>query len=331
MTGGWHIPVEIWNHAVRALRRGRARAGRHCLLLELPDGTLVSADPSAAWQHPWFTVPTWDGKQWTATVKPGFVNEWDPTISGLPKSKEDPTDAEMLSLPSIPLQGFRRIPSVGDRLPPFFKALGVLDFFEGASVDASGNVSLKKMPEPTQPPRGLVAMDFFVSVARATYQGHVTITDASGVTGQVADYSVSYNTDQLSRLGTRARLRQAERFIPVRTPTLAERLLNQFQDDGEDRTLISTVYFLSPPDKVNGVPDQTWTPFVQHHQFWNLCHRARNEPPAKPPSPIRLYTGLLGGWGDLIFNQLLTPLNELSQTASNAVATTDNAGKFWSA
>jgi len=176
-----------------------------------------------------------------------------------------------------------------------------------------------------------VAMDFFVAVARATYEGQVTITDQSGVTGQVVDYYVTYNTDQLQRVGVRPRLLQTARYEPVREPTLAERMLGQFQDEGEDRILISTVYLLSPPNKLEGPPDASWTPFVRHNQFWNLCHRPRNVVPARSPAPIRLYTGLLSGWADLIFNQLLSPLNELSQVVANAVNTTNNAGKFWTA
>lgn len=337
----WVIPVEIWNHAARALWRGRARAGTYSLLLELPDGTLVSADPAASWRHPWFTVPRWNGREWTATVHPGFVNQWDPTVPGVPARNSQRStlnaqplpDADLSDDPEIPLRGFRSLPGEGDPVPPFFKALGVLEPDLGISVNSVGGVVIDTTPQeaPRLPPRSLVAMDFYLAVARATYESRAQEIDASGTSGVTVDYSVSFNTDQLSRLGARARLMQAGKFPEVRRPTLTDRLLGLHQDEGEDRVLVSTIYLLSPPDRLGGPPDKTWTPFVRHHQFWNLSHAARNLPPATDPQPIRLFTGLVGGLGDLIANQILSGINEFSDRVLNAVNTTTNEGRFWTA
>lgn len=321
MKPSFVLPLEIWNHAARALWRSRPRSGTNCRLLELADGTMVSPDAGTQWRHPWFTSPRWNGKDWVATVAPGFVNEWDPLVPGY---------GDLIDGPEMVLSSFRSLPGEGDPLPAFFKALGVLDFFDGYTVSEFG-VALKTPPTPTQPPRALVAMDFFVAVARATYQGQATEIDASGTSGVVVDYSVAFDTANLDRLGLRPRLLQAAKYPAVRVPTLAERLMGQYQDEGEDRILVSTVYLLSPPDQPNGPPDARWTPFVRHNLFWNLAHAARNIPPPKPAEPIRLFTGLLGGLGDLIANQTLSGINEYADTVNNAVNTTNNAGVFWTA
>jgi len=327
----WTIPVEIWNHAVRALWRARPRAGTYCLLLELPDGTLISADPASSWQHPWFTLPRWNGKEWTATIKPGFVNEWDPIVPGVPRSKKDPEDSDLTDFPDIPLRAFRSVPAEGEPIPPFFAALGVRDLRDKIRITEIGGTLEAPEIDAETPPRALVAMDFYVATARATYESRAQEIDASGTSGVTVDYFVSFNTAQLEREGQRPRLMQAGKFPAVKPPTLAERLLGQYQDEGEDRVLISTVYLLSPPNKLNGPPDQSWTAFVQHNQFWNLSHAGRNLPPAKDPKPIRLFTGLIGGLGDLIGNQILSGINEYSDRVLNAVNTTTNEGRYWTA
>jgi hypothetical protein len=179
--------------------------------------------------------------------------------------------------------------------------------------------------------RPLVACDVWVSVARAAYRGEATVVDGSGVSGEVVDYAVTFETSQLDRVGSRPRLLTGPKMPEVRPPNFLERMLyGQYQDDGEDRILISTVYFLGMEGAVPPV-NRSWQPFVGHNCFWNLSHRAKNAVPRQPPAPVRIFTGLAGGWGDIIGNQMLSQLNELSDRVNNAANTTDNVGRYWTA
>lgn len=325
----WVIPTEIWNHAVRKLWRGRPRSGKFCLLLELPDGTLVSADPRVGWKHPWFTEPRWAGKRWVATVKPGFINERDPVVPGGGRDESGQVvDGDLTDRADMTLNGFRSVPGEGDPIPPFFAVLGVVDLRPKLNTDELGGVTVS-MPDIPPNPRALVAVDFYIAKARATYQGRAQEIDESGVTGVTVDYSVTFNTDQLDRVGSLPRLMQAPMYPAVKPPTLAERLTGQYQDAGEDRILVSTVFLLSPPGVLDGEPDARWTPFVRHSLFWNLSHEPRNIPPARDPQPIRLWTGLAFGLGDVIGNQILSGVNEYADVVLNAVNTTTNEGRFW--
>ncbi len=154
------------------------------------------------------------------------------------------------------------------------------------------------------------------------------MTDASGTSGQVVDYSVVYDTTALDRMGTRARLMQAPLMPAVKKPTFLERLNGTYEDDGEDRKLISTVYLLSPPNQLEGEPDETWTPYVKHAAFWNLAYHPRNLMP-EVNQPLRFPgTGL--PLADMIVGQWLALQNSLYQQVLNAYDTTSNAGKFHS-
>lgn len=286
--------------------------------------TIVSPAPEAFWQHPWYTTARWTGKQWTVSIKPGFVNEWDPVIEGI---GEKGADVDLLDRPRIPVSAFRDVGYEDDPIPKFFLKLGVRAPDSGISI--LGDVVRTTNDDSSLPRRSLRAVDCYLSVARASYQSRAEQIDASGTSAVVVDYSVTYNTSTLDRYGTRPRLRLAGKFPAVKPPTLAERLMGSFQDEGEDRLLISTVFFLSPPNEPDAPMGPRWTPYVQHNLFWNLQHRARNVAPAKDPEPIRLATGL--PLADLLGNAWLSTINDVSDRILNAVNNTTPEGKFWTA
>ncbi len=81
---------------------------------------------------------------------------------------------------------------------------------------------------------------------------------------------------------------QVGKFVPVRKPTLAERLLGTFQDEAEDRTLISTVYFLSPPNQDGGTLTRRGRPSLLTISFGiSIIGRAISRPPRIPHDPAR--------------------------------------------
>lgn len=323
------IPHRLWNQkVVGVLPDCIALPGMNCLIIVTPTGRIVTFTGGSGWQHPWYTQASWNGieERFEATVKVGFENGIDPIVPG---AGEAGADVDLVDNPRLPLHAFRSIDGTDEAVPAFFKALGVREVKDDFAIEGDTIVPVDNTDASNLPPRYLLACDFYLAKARATYQGRATEVDASGTSGVTVDYSVQYNTDNLDRVGARARLMQAAKYPAIKEPTLAERLLGTYTDEGEDRQLVSTIYFLSPPLVSAAVPDQQWTPIPAHTLFWSVDHAARNLPPAKPPQPIRLFTGLLGGLGDLIANQALSGINEYSARVLNAVNTTSNAGRFW--
>jgi hypothetical protein len=108
-------------------------------------------------------------------------------------------------------------------------------------------------------------------------------------------------------------------------------LLEGKADPEFDAIKIATIYFLSPPGYSPDQPmDYTWTAFVKHDQFWNLCHAPQKIPDPTPIEPIRLRTGLVAGIADSIFSSLLAPRNDDFNTALQVLRNRNLAGRFWS-
>jgi len=289
--------------------------------------------------HPWKMTPRYNVrfKRWEVRLRAGFINSLDPLCHGYlatDKDHEHTREVELWDNPYIPIINWRTPGQSGDVIPEFFKALGVRDADAGFDISESGSITIDGTPEDESlpPPRQLRAVDFYVSVARASMQSSLAAVDGSASSGLSVDYGVTFDTTRLDQVGSRAWLKQIKKFQPVTTPSLQARLSGQFQDEGEDRILISTLWLLSPPD-ATGEPDGAWSPYPENNDkggFWNLRHAARNLPPDNPEPPIRIQTGLAAGFGDIIANQMLSSTNELSQQVSNAVNNTTNEGKFWS-
>ena len=319
------IRARDWNEKIVAPAEPcLIRDGVYVQTVRTPRGQIVNISAAAGWRHPWFPSLRWMQDRWEVHLRAGFVNGFDAAVGQL----------FLLDNPWTPLPGCRHLDgSEGRAIPQFFQRLGVKSARQKVSISAIGGVMVDETEreEAGLPPRQLVACDVWVSVARATYQGVVTVIDASGASGEVVNYEVGYDTAQLERVGARARLQLGPEYPAVRTPTIYERLQGQFTDDGEDRILIATLYFLSPPDATDLVPTVGWQTYTANNCFWNLSHAAKNDPPKDPPAPIRFFSGLAGVWGDVLINQTLSQFNELSDRVFNAVNTTNNEGRFWTA
>jgi len=316
-----------WNREIidRRVAAINAVAGVNVRLTRIRGrGTLVDISSRAGWQHPWQTLPAWDpaAGRWSCTVKPGFVNGVSPLVESV----------DLLDTPAIPLRSWRAIPADGlDPIPPFFKALGVRAPLSEVSVGGSGALTIDlTQRDISLPPRLLVACDVYLAQARVQQTSTVTAVDATGASGLVVDYATGLKTTELDRVGSRPRLLTGL-YQAAKDPSLSEILLGLDADDGTDRHPISTVFLLSPENALAGsTPDGTWTPYVRHATFWNLCHAPRNVAPPKPPPPIRLFTGLALGLGDAIANQTLAPVNELAAILFNVLNARSNRGIFWS-
>ena len=323
------IPAATWNRKmIEPHARCVALSGVRTKVSRLTSGQMLDLTAGAFWRHPWFTEAKWNGEEerWEATIRPGFVNGEDPLVPGV---GEKGADVDLVDGPSIPLNGFRNIPGE-EAVPPFFAALGVRDEEGNISIDEGGGVAVDLTPDEQElpPPRYLVAMDFYLAVARPTYQPQITVTDGSGISGQVVDYRVSYDTTRLDQVGQRARMMQAPKFPAVQQPTFLERLQGSYQDPGEDRKLVSTVYLLSPESWDGGEPDESWTPYAKHELFWPLMHGLRIIPPTNP-QPLR-FSGTGLPMADMVVGQWLAQQNDLYQRILAADANKAPEGRFWS-
>jgi hypothetical protein len=328
------FPAHVFNRGVELFLRGLPFAGARILVSQVAGGWLVSLQRAPGWRHPWFTDPSWNAtaRRWEAHVLCGFVNGMDPLVPGVgPAVAGRKTDADLCDDPAIPLTSWRALGNdEGDQAPIFFQKLGVRKNQNSISTDGSSLTvdSTNREELFPLPQRFLRACDIGISVARMSLVGTVDIVDPTGTSGQEVLYRVGMDASTLERSGSRARLFTTSQFEEPHRPTLLERLLGTAIDPSEDTKLISTVFLLSPPN-VSGEPDGSWTPYVRHRTFWNLKHANRNARPVEPPAPIRLFTGLAGGIGDSIGNQILSQLNEFSDRVSNALSAVSNEGRFW--
>lgn len=313
----------LWNRTVPPVVRAQARAGRDVFLAETSSGTTIHADERAAqWQHPWRVSAWWHEKlkQWRATVFPGFVNGQDAAIKGVPLLDDDGGDGLHLPLGEIAAPP-----------PRYFSALGVRDPDSGFSVDGDRvqiiDESWKDSMRP--PPRKLYFADIQLSVARMGMAGAVQIEDVTGVSGRVASFYPRPVTSLLTSRGTRPELQGVSEFMPHKPPTMLERLLGSWVDPQDDILHVARVWMLSPPEWEEGPPDASWVPVPQQHCWWNLAHATRMPQIPRPFQPIRLFTGLAGGLGDSIGNQILAPLNDKMQQVEAAMQTVTAEGRFW--
>lgn len=316
-----------FRRGVSLMQRATLLSSATALISAGPNGQLLDLVPDAtAWRHPWTTEARWnpEDERWEARVSvPGFVNGLEPTVA----TPNDPA-VSLLEYPWLPMP-FRTVGGDGDGIPAYFSALGAkAPATGGAAANDVGGVTITESLEDEVPRRTLAAGDLFLAQARPTYRSTVTVVDPTGASGLVVDYGVTYDTSTLDSVGSRCRLRVASQFPEVRKPTWMDRFMGTWQDEGEDRLQVSTLFLLSP-ENAEGEPDATWTPYVQHHLFWNLRYGAKNQIPKAPIQPIRITTGLLGGLGDAIGNQILAPINELTQKLDNALSMTTPEGRFW--
>lgn len=304
---------------------------------------IVSADiKRPKWRaHPWRTQAAWNVglKRWEVRMYPGFVNGEDPSCYGYLEGDDlakrlQPRELDLFDIPWMVLGGWRRIDGYGEPIPKFFVDRGVRKAVD-ISITGGGGVVIDgtadAAPDASLPPlRGLWAVDYWVSKARATYQMNVAVT-GNLVTGQIVDYQVGFDTTTLDALGARPRLQSGT--MPVRQRiTFQDRLSGVFQDESEDRQKICTVYLLSPPEKVDQQPDDSFRPYVRHWCRWNLMHAAKNDPPARPRQNL-VGSGLAAFVGRYtVAPQATLGAMEAEQQRRLAALlnSTSNEGKYWS-
>lgn len=111
-----------------------------------------------------------------------------------------------------------------------------------------------------------------------------------------------------------------------------DRLMGSAVEPQTDEIKIATLWMVSPPNPEGGedaIPDGTWVAYPQYSVFWNLAHAPRRMVPSKPPEPITLRTGLIGGLADSIFAALLAPVNDAYSQIYAFLNASTFKGEFW--
>jgi hypothetical protein len=313
--------------------------------------------------HPWTIVPEWSDAagQWVFRIRPGFVNGVEPEIStpamlasertherieeetGTRPEKDQSVEALITESPQIPVSGTRIIGkganpeaiSVStsgniavefEAVPEFFTQFGVSDekvVFQGNLNSGIQEVQYESAGESPL----LSACDVVLYVDRPAAKLDVIkgnpLLDSFG-----ALLVINYGRSTAAR--ERPWLEVTSKYVPLVEEDLGN-LLEGKPDPEFDAIKIATIYFLSPPKFSPEIPmDDTWTTFVKHEQFWNLCHAPQKIPDPTPIEPIRLQTGLVGGIADSIFSGLLAPGNDAFNTALQVLRNRNLAGRFWS-
>lgn len=314
------------------------------------------------WTHPWLISPEWskdDG--WLFRIKPGFVNGIDAEISTLARlanertldriedetdkrpSKNQPVTAWLTEAPRIPF-GATRIIGKGaspqevvttadgalslkfEGVPEFFYQFGVLPESVVFTGGLNSGIQLVENSTPKDPPPILRAVDVVLSVDRLTAK--LDILRGNGLLdGYNALYFTTYGRS--TPIKERPTLRTDGKYVPKIEVDLGD-FSQEISDEETDSLKIATIYLLSPKDTpMEAVPDGTWRPFVKHDVFWNLAHAPAVLPDPVEFEPLRLRTGLAGGFADSIFAGLLSPLNDSLSAAAALLQKRNLSGRFW--
>jgi hypothetical protein len=338
---GVMIAAREVNSLIDHLAAARPQPGSYCEIRESSDGYALTAMESLTLvPHPWMTTARWDAKakQWNANVVAGFVNGIDPLCAAVDPQTGKPVSVGLTADPVLPLL------SVVDRtagslsgvdlpIPAFFAEMGAA-VDKSVSLDSSGNIT---QGENAPGWRRLLSCDLYLSIARLGVNGTIQVNDNPGG-GSVTSLVPSFDSSALATYGTRPRFKVIKNLKIQQEETAAQKLFatwtgQQLQPDiPYDELLVSTVFFLSPPQTDAAAPlDGSWKAYVQHFVFYNLLYAAQTVAQfQKPLNPIVLYTGLAGGLGDAIVNEDLSTINDTSQALATGLAQVSQKGMFWS-
>lgn len=323
-----------------------------------------SATGGRKWRHPWFTRASWDGKrkQWTATVKPGFVNGNAPfaqtLVSNVPVPQQDfginPLTGKpffsdpifnhggsmgpgtsviampMFYNPPIDLT-FRNIgfDSINEAPPDFFAKRGVQNPpHQPTDDELLAGASLNLDAQPAKGNRLLRACDLVLHQPREALSSDITFGagPATGISSvqQTLTVILANPNDYLKVFAT-------GKFVPAAgiDPTQGD-----FTEANFDEIVVSTVYLLSPLDTaLYSAPDETWTPYVKHNLFWDLNWM---QPAFRILDSDNAIGGLLsaalllgGGTASIAINFLSASINDAFQNALNVLTAHSLAGTFW--
>lgn len=322
----------------------------------LPSAVRAETDP-----HPWKCRLFWNGSEWKLQVHPGYVAGEDVTFlleaKDAPKATRERTAREegtkkirtkgtmrawLSESPVLPTAWRNIGPDAEgsaiiinnkftvtfEPVPKYFRALGVGD--PPKLIETASGVKMEGKAEGP-PPRLLRACDVVLLKDRAAQTTTIEQTTSAGADARVNTVRIGIRT--APNMQRRARLIVTTKWEDPERPTLVSRFRGEAEDVAYDYLRVATLFLLSEPGAAeNSAPDAKWTPFVQHHLFYNLQHKTKrisqnlSGDGVKLDLPPALGAGLLSTVG----NQLLAPINDAIGNLIEATNAPDPEGKFWS-
>lgn len=293
----WELPARAWNALIKFLARNQII---HAAWME---------DGGAG--HAWETGVTWDGKQWRAKVRPGFVNGR-PALARF-RDGAQMRDVQLIDDPSIPITSFRPVPDPPEWFSQRWRFRGSTSY---QISDEGGrrvvDVEAERDAQAAGGWRSLWSTSVVLRMARPrvvvdTSSGTVLLTLA-GKSGGSAVLTIG-------------------RDVPEEAPDNRGILLGE-RDSGEDSLLVATIYMLSPGGyPATDPPNELFAPYVEHHRFWNLNHRAF--PPELPGEGLNLGLPYLG-FGSEIIRRMVQDLNRQDSALAAQMTAARVASQWWS-
>jgi hypothetical protein len=209
--------------------------------------------------------------------------------------------------------GSGRVIGVFEKVPDFFKRLGVAD----ANTDLLG--------QPSETQRLLKACDVVLNQPRVGLTNDVSISAAA-----VDTTLVSINPGFFVPPDREASVTGTPKYVSQEPAlTFADLLFQRFIDTPTDRLHLSTFYLLSPqlplldPSNLEG-----WQPYIKYNCHHNLVHATQQIERRAEFVPLSLVVPLAGGVAQPLINYILAEANFFAQAALDFYQQRKLNGKF---
>lgn len=215
--------------------------------------------------------------------------------------------------------------TTAEAVPRFFAKLGV-----GKSLELTGNLTSglqEVVQEEPKDPRILRAFDIVMRLDRIALRVETGDIEVAAIGGFTQLLSIAVGRS--SPANPSPTIYQTTKYTPP-APSNPADIFEGIGDREFDELKVATVFFLSPPETTLDAPiDGSWNAYVRHDLFWNLAYLPATIPTTVEAKPITVRTGLAGGIGDAIGNQILSPLNDAYAEAVTRANARSLEGSFW--
>ena len=210
--------------------------------------------------------------------------------------------------------GSGKITGVFEKVPDFFKRLGVAD----AKTDL--------LAEKAKTQRLLLACDIVLNQPRVSLTNSISISSAS-----IDTTLVSINPGFLSPTDREPTITALPKYtLPTKTTNFTDLFFQRFIDNPKDEIHLSTVYLLSPVLPLLNAADLSgWQPYIQYNCHHNLVHSTKQIERREEFTPLRVVVPFAGGVAQPIIDYILAENNFFAQAALDFYQQRNLAGKFY--
>lgn len=306
----------------------------------------VESDDALGFRHPWQISARWDPSQerWEMQIfrdtyvanreilAPSMRVDEVPeeTLRRLGAEKQERSDLVrpwISEEPWIPVPEMRRVgtdavattATSAEPIPEYFAERGVVSADELVIGVQSLSVRPGGSPGDREKQRLLRAVDVILNQPRPTAGLQAGSDGRITVDIRPAGDSSPFLTITGARFEPKSEASSA-----------AEEIAGAVADDGIDRRHVGTLWLLSPPGTSrDSEPDETWQPFGQHFEFWNLDHDINRDLNVFEPVVLELAAPLAGGVAQGVIDTFLDNIEQEDAAASAFLSSAKVEGGFW--